>query len=76
MNRILPTKCPTCRKAGNWHEGRYAPFCSHRCKLIDLGGWLDEKHVIATPLRPEHLENYSELPSGPELDKPEAEAED
>ena len=73
MKRILPTKCPTCRKVGNWHEGRFAPFCSHRCKLIDLGGWLDEKHVIPTPLRPGQLENYSELPPGPELDQPEPE---
>ena len=71
MKRMLPTRCPTCRKAGNWLDGKYAPFCSHRCKLIDLGGWLNEQHVIATPLRPEHLDNYSELPSGPELDKPE-----
>jgi hypothetical protein len=26
------------------------PFCSERCKLIDLGNWLDEKYVISTPL--------------------------
>lgn len=26
------------------------PFCSERCKLIDLGLWLDEKHRIETPV--------------------------
>jgi len=76
MNRIRPTKCPSCRKAGLWLEGKYAPFCSHRCKLIDLGGWLNEQHIIATPLRPEHLEDFSELPSSPQLDKPDADGTD
>ena len=73
MKAPVATKCPTCRKAGNWRAGNYAPFCSHRCKLIDLGGWLNEAHAISSPLRPEHLENYSELPPGPHLDQPEAE---
>lgn len=27
----------------------YRPFCSRRCKLIDLGDWLDESHRIAEP---------------------------
>ena len=69
-------RCPTCRKRGNWLDGKFAPFCSHRCKLIDLGGWLNAEHVIATPLRPEHLENYAGLPPGPHLDQPETDATD
>ncbi len=28
------------------------PFCSERCKLIDLGNWASEKYVISTPLKP------------------------
>jgi Uncharacterized protein conserved in bacteria len=27
------------------------PFCSERCKLIDLGNWASEKYVISTPIR-------------------------
>ena len=27
-------------------DSEYKPFCSERCKLIDLGDWLLEKHVI------------------------------
>jgi len=76
MQPPLATKCPTCRKVGNWLAEKHAPFCSPRCKLIDLGGWLNQQHVIATPLLPEHLESYSELPSGPELDQPEADQDD
>lgn len=28
------------------------PFCSERCKLIDLGNWASEKYVISTPIHP------------------------
>ncbi len=28
------------------------PFCSERCKLIDLGNWASEKYVISTPVDP------------------------
>jgi endogenous inhibitor of DNA gyrase (YacG/DUF329 family) len=54
MKPNRPIKCPTCKKQGNWLEGKYAPFCSHRCKLIDLGKWLGEEHRLSEPLRPEH----------------------
>jgi len=65
-------KCPTCRKTGDWFAGRYGPFCSYRCNLIDLGKWLGGEHAISEPLRPEHLENYAALPASEALDKPEA----
>ena len=45
-------KCPTCEKPVEWNEkNRWRPFCSERCKLIDLGAWADESHRIpgATP---------------------------
>jgi hypothetical protein len=42
-------KCPVC---GN--EVRFGdpamPFCSERCKLLDLGDWAAEKHIISTPI--------------------------
>jgi endogenous inhibitor of DNA gyrase (YacG/DUF329 family) len=39
--------CPHCGKSVPWNdESAYKPFCSERCKLIDLGDWLLEKHVI------------------------------
>lgn len=52
-------RCPTCGKVGDWFSGPHGPFCSRRCKLIDLGKWLGEEHVISEPLRPEHLEELS-----------------
>ena len=39
--------CPTCRKPVHWSEtNRYRPFCSDRCRLIDLGAWANENHRI------------------------------
>jgi len=66
-------KCPTCKRAGPWFAGKYGPFCSHRCKLVDLGKWLSEENLISGPLPPEALQNYADLPPGEELDKPESE---
>ncbi len=71
MKRIGRIHCPTCGKAGDWFAGAFGPFCSRRCRLIDLGKWLGEEHVISEPLRPEHLERYAALPPGPQLDRPE-----
>jgi uncharacterized protein len=50
-----PVACPACKKKGDWFAGKYGPFCSKRCKLIDLGKWLGGEHVISEPLRPEHF---------------------
>ncbi len=41
-------KCPTCGRKLEWSsKNKFRPFCSSRCKLIDLGAWLDEKMVIS-----------------------------
>ena len=40
--------CPTCDKLVVWDKKNpYRPFCSERCKLIDLGEWASETHRIA-----------------------------
>ena len=44
-------KCPICKKEVAPGDP-FMPFCSERCKLIDLGNWASEKYVIATPLPP------------------------
>lgn len=39
--------CPTCGKKVKWTEASaFRPFCSERCKQIDLGAWAEEKYVI------------------------------
>lgn len=67
----VTAKCPTCNKRGLWFASALGPFCSRRCKMVDLGKWLGEEHTISEPLRPEHFEPYGELPPGQHLDIPD-----
>jgi uncharacterized protein len=53
--------CPACKKSGDWFATPWGPFCSQRCKLVDLGKWLGGEHAICEPLRPEHLEQSESL---------------
>ena len=62
-------RCPTCRRVGDWFATAHGPFCSKRCRLVDLGKWFGEEHAIQEPLRPGHLEDYAELPPGEHLDE-------
>jgi uncharacterized protein len=43
-------KCPICGKPVAPTDPEM-PFCSERCRLIDLGNWASEKYVISTPLQ-------------------------
>jgi uncharacterized protein len=40
-------ECPTCGKPVAWSpQNKFRPFCSERCKQIDLGAWAEEKYTI------------------------------
>jgi len=48
MKKLKTVKCPTCKKPVPWStENRWRPFCSERCRVIDLGAWADESHRIS-----------------------------
>jgi uncharacterized protein len=47
--RLRSLRCPTCRKLVLRDEPAF-PFCSDRCRLIDLGKWASGGYVISTPL--------------------------
>lgn len=48
MKKPTIVHCPTCEKPVEWTEqSPWRPFCSERCKLIDLGEWAGEGHRIA-----------------------------
>jgi endogenous inhibitor of DNA gyrase (YacG/DUF329 family) len=49
-------KCPQCRRPASWQNNPDRPFCSERCRLIDLGQWADESYRIKGPSQ----ENVSE----------------
>jgi endogenous inhibitor of DNA gyrase (YacG/DUF329 family) len=45
---MTTVKCPTCETRTLWNEDNvYRPFCSERCKLIDLGAWASERYVVS-----------------------------
>lgn len=66
-------RCPICDKAldvqgpKEWPDW---PFCSKRCKLVDLGRWLGGQYKIETPAKEEDLENA--LAQSPEPAVPSA----
>jgi endogenous inhibitor of DNA gyrase (YacG/DUF329 family) len=40
-------ECPQCKKLTEWQDNPDRPFCSERCRLIDLGQWADESYRIS-----------------------------
>jgi hypothetical protein len=50
---VQHVKCPTCQREIDWPQAPFRPFCSERCRLIDLGAWLSEKHSIPGEPAPE-----------------------
>ena len=46
--KITTVDCPTCKKGVEWvAKNEHRPFCSDRCRLIDLGAWAAEDYKIA-----------------------------
>jgi uncharacterized protein len=56
--------CPICRKDIT-RENPEFPFCSERCRILDLGNWVSGKYVISSPL--------SQLAGHPESDQEDEE---
>lgn len=47
MMSLKKIKCPVCDKQNTWNVGNaFRPFCSERCKWIDLGEWANESRTI------------------------------
>jgi uncharacterized protein len=59
MAKQLIVTCPQCSKEVVWNkESPYRPFCSERCKLIDLGQWANEGYRIPeNEQHPDQAEN-------------------
>ena len=58
-------RCPTCNKyfdplrKGQFEKADFFPFCSERCKLIDLGAWLDVRYKVVSSMQSQE----SDIPS-------------
>ena len=53
MKSTPTSKCPVCNKAT---DQKYRPFCSSRCKLIDLGNWIDGSYRLPAEDVPEEAD--------------------
>ncbi|MHB1174247.1 MAG: DNA gyrase inhibitor YacG [Sulfuriferula sp.] len=54
MKKPVKVTCPNCGALVEWTESsRFRPFCSERCRLIDLGQWATESYRIPEPDKPE-----------------------
>lgn len=64
MNKLLKVKCPQCDTVFFYYESEARPFCSDRCKMIDLGHWFKESYTVpdnevikSVKIKNEKLEN-------------------
>jgi endogenous inhibitor of DNA gyrase (YacG/DUF329 family) len=48
--RALKLRCPSCKQAVTSASPEF-PFCSRRCRLVDLGKWASGEYVISSPIR-------------------------
>jgi len=54
VNKKRLVNCPSCGNKSEFSsENPYRPFCSERCKLIDLGDWADENYRIPDTAPPD-----------------------
>jgi uncharacterized protein len=42
-------RCPICKKPTDSEKDADFPFCSERCRMMDLGAWASEKYVVSEP---------------------------
>ena len=74
MNKSIKAKCPTCKDEFEYSLSEFRPFCCERCKLIDLGQWLNGSYSLASNknLNQEDLEKViSDKISESESDEPD-----
>jgi len=61
----MKATCPICKKPADSEMHTEFPFCSERCRLLDLGNWASEKYVISSPAFDESMfENLEKQLSG------------
>ena len=61
-------RCPICKKPTDSDSDKDFPFCSERCRLMDLGNWASEKYKVSEPAADE---SESETPQAPKRERPD-----
>ena len=42
----MRVSCPQCKTEFEYYKSEFRPFCSEKCKMIDLGHWFDESYTV------------------------------
>ncbi len=67
MAKKTVVPCPACSKEVIWKENPTRPFCSERCRTIDLGDWASEKFKVpGEKINPDNLAEEEKQSSGEE----------
>lgn len=61
-------RCPTCRKPVQRGDPEF-PFCSERCRTIDLGKWASGEYVISTPVNQGDESGEADYTTGMRMEK-------
>ncbi|MFZ0638225.1 MAG: DNA gyrase inhibitor YacG [Candidatus Acidiferrales bacterium] len=62
----MELRCPICKKPTDSDKDRDFPFCSERCRLMDLGNWASEKYKVTQPAIDEDAPKAYEPPASDE----------
>ena len=62
---VVKWNCPICKKPTDTATHVEFPFCSERCRLLDLGNWAAERYVVSEPVMDESA------PENPKPNEPE-----
>lgn len=63
MAKRESVRCPSCRREVPWEGNSHRPFCSERCRVIDLGNWATDRYrVPGESADPEETEPGEESP--------------
>lgn len=62
--KTLEVSCPGCGKKTPYEDNPHRPFCSERCRLVDLGQWADgEYRIPERTVDPDELDRLREFSS-------------
>ncbi|MCM3869144.1 MAG: DNA gyrase inhibitor YacG [Pyrinomonadaceae bacterium] len=56
-------KCPTCGKPVERKDNPFRPFCSERCKMVDLGRWVNDEYRVAGKPIPSESDDAPHAPN-------------
>ncbi|MGB6482555.1 MAG: DNA gyrase inhibitor YacG [Candidatus Acidiferrales bacterium] len=62
----MELRCPICKKPTDSDKDKDFPFCSERCRLMDLGNWASEKYKVSEPAMDEDGPEAYEPPASDE----------